>query len=49
MNTASISFFLPREVSVLSMAQIWRADLRRCCPGLYADGRDIKGSWYKTG
>jgi len=23
MNPASVSFFLPREVSVLSMAQIW--------------------------
>jgi len=35
MNPASVSFFLPREVSVLSMAQVWRTGLRMWCSRLY--------------
>jgi len=49
MNPASRSFFLPREVSVLSMTQIWRTGLRMCCSGLYTEGRNIKRSWKGVG
>jgi len=49
MNPSSMSFFLPREVSVLSMAQIWRTGLRMCCSGLYNKGRNIKRSWKGVG
>jgi len=48
MNPASMGFFLPREVFVLSMAQIWRTDLRMCCSGLYTEGRNIKRSWKRV-
>ena len=49
MNSASMSFFLPREVSVLSMAQIWRNGLRMCCSGLCTEGHNIKRSWKGIG
>ena len=49
MNPASMSFFMPREVSVLSMAQIWRTDLRMWCSGLYTEDRHIKRSWKGVG
>jgi len=34
--------------AVFYMAQIWPIDWRRCCPGSYTDGRNIKGSWDNT-
>jgi len=49
MNPSSMSFFLPREVSVLSMTQIWRTGLKMCCLGLYIEGRNIKRSWKGVG
>jgi len=49
MNSASMSFFLPQEVSVLSMAQIWLPGLSMCCSGLYTEGRNIKRSWKGVG
>ena len=49
MNSASMSFFLPWEVPVLTMAQIWRTCLRMCCSGLYTEGRNIKRGWRRVG
>jgi len=37
-------FLLASDVSVISMAQIWRTGLRMCCSGLYTEGRNIKRS-----
>ena len=49
MNPSSMSFFLPREISVLSMTQIWRTGLRMRCSGLYTEGRNIERSWNGVG
>ena len=43
MNPSSMTFFLPREVSVLSMTQIWWTGLRTVMPGYFA--KTSKCNW----